>query len=262
MTNTMQTKSGDAHDDKHAFGSSGPVRVTENPDVRVEIDKEDLTYGKPNRRIAAKGRYEGFTSVSKTLAVKEETDGVLHIIPHSNVKIKFFKDGRQVKTGGERAVRQWTIVPLRADAAVDNLRNWRIEALHHPDFLPFSPMRASLTEDPPSVNWISESFHTDDEPGNELVGPGTSGLLQEWVVGHPDVGGAYFQTYVITDSNRTRVLSTNALTFSAEDYRSLSAKIADPAFQTKYLHKLLYMPKIVHNQKTNIPSHAPRLAPQ
>jgi hypothetical protein len=169
------------------------AKPDENPNVTVEFEQQDVSIGK--------ARYRGRIPVSPNLALEPRQRGAPRIIPHANVKVTLVgKNGRPAKMT-ERYVRGWTISPLQSDAAVDNLRQWRIQGLHHTEFIPFSPMPMSNKEQPPASSWEHPS--AEDPPGFDTPMGHVFGTLQEFVVGNPEVGGAYYQVYTLSDQTRT-----------------------------------------------------------
>ena len=219
----------------------------DNPNVKVEFEQQDVSIGK--------GRYRGRIPISNNLALEPRKKGTPRIIPHANVKVTLVsQNGRPAKMT-ERYVRNWTISPLQADAAVDNLSQWRIQGLHHTEFIPFSPMPLSNKEQLPASFWEHPS--AEDAPGLDAPMGDVFGILQEFVIGNPEAGGAYYQVYTLSDQTRTRVFSTNAVTFGTEEYLKLVRRLNSPAYKKEYLHKLYFMPTVLNDEITTNPRKLP-----
>jgi hypothetical protein len=227
------------------------VQPADNSNVKVEFEKRDVSIGK--------ARYRGRIPISPNLAYEPRKRQRSRIIPHANVEVTFLDSTGKPVRMTERFCRGWTISPLRKDATVDNLRQWRIQSLHHTSFIPFSPMPISKREQLPLSFWETPS--AEDAPGFDTPEGDVFGTLQEFIVGNPKVGGAYYQIYTLSDRNQTRVFSTNALTFTPDGYRKLKQQLKDPAYKKRYLHKLYFMPTVANDEITTKVRFIPQIAP-
>lgn len=228
--------------------SNGLPQPVENPNVYVQMDQRDVSRGR--------GIYSHMKPYGPNLSVGPWINGA-GICAHANIEVDVrTADGKKAKMS-ERYIRSWVIAPLTKSASVDNLMQWRIQGLDHNDFNPFSPMRMP-NENQPFDFW--ETFHRTDAPGFCSPKGDVGGQLQEFVVGSPGVGGAYFQVYALSDKSQIRTITTKALTFDAKGYADLVKALKNPTHRKKFLHKLYYMPDSKETDETStFPKRVPKL---
>jgi len=215
-----------------------PIPVVEkpNPNVKVELEKRDLSIGT--------ARYTGAKPVSKNLSMKPSLPGHPdNPMAHANVEVHLFNDQGHEVPMTRRLVRYWLVQP-QSGATVEDLMRWHIVGLEHTEFSPFSPFPISPGERPAQTNFGWDRPGATDAPGVQGFSTRDQpfGQLQEFLVGNEAVGGAYYQIYTLEDSNKIRIITTNEFTFSASRYRELLRLIDSGAYTKSMIRKLLFMP--------------------
>ena len=210
---------------------SSPISIMEKPkaNVSVTFEEKDCSIGT--------ARFTGAKPISKNLSMKGGSP-----MAHANVEVQLYDNQGNEVPMTRRLVRYWYVKP-EAGAKVENLSQWRIVGLEHSEFSPFavSPER----EAPASNNFQWDRPGGCDAPGLQgiSVRDESFGQLQEFLVGNASVGGAYFQTYTLEDSEKIRIINTNELKLSANEYRKVMRLIDTGEYSKTMRHKLFYMPQ-------------------
>lgn len=203
-----------------------------NRNVSIQFEQRDLSIGK--------ARFTGARPVSKNLSMKPSRPGQPDSpMAHANVEVHLYDDRGHEVPMTRRLLRSWFIRP-DPGASVEKLSQWTIVGLEKTDYTEF---RVSPTESP------AQNSFTWDRPGAEDAQglQGTSvkdepfGQLQEFLVGNEKVGGAYFQTYVLEDREKIRVINTNEVKFSAKAYRAALTSIDSGEYAKAMRRKLFLM---------------------
>ena len=215
-----------------------------NNQVVVEFESEDCSIGA--------ARYTSAKRISKNLAMKRGPGGVWMPMPHANVRVHLLDDkGNEVRMT-RRLVRTWDLKPL-ADATVKDLAKWHIVGLESSTYSPFSPFPMSSNETPGDSNFKWDRPGRCDAPGLQFFTWEPFGILQEFLVGNGQVGGAYFQTYTLFDGSEIRIINTRTLTLKAADYRDLLARIDGGAYTKQFIRQLYFIPAAATDDSVAVP---------
>ena len=236
-------------------GSPIPVADKPNPHVSVEFEKKDLSIGT--------ARYRGAKRISKNLSMKPTLPSLPdNPIPHANVEVHLFDDQGNEVPMTRRLVRYWKIKPLPG-ATVNDLSKWHIVGLENPEFSPFSPF-AAAGELPDEMNFEWDRPSAKDSPGlqGRSVNDEPDGRLQEFLVGNKKVGGAYYQIYTLTDTCKTRVISTRELTLSVTEYGEALQSIDSGDYSRMMSRKLFFMPRGKESHITPYPKPSCGIIPE
>ena len=228
---------------------TAPIPVVEsqsNNQVIVEFEQEDCSIGT--------ARYKDANPVSKNLSMKPGgPNGRLMPMPHANVRVHLLDDkGNEVRMT-RRLVRTWDIKPL-ANATVKDLSKWHIIGLQSSEFSPFSPFPVSFDERPGDTNFKWDRPGACDAPGLQFITRQPFGILQEFLAGNEQVGGAYFQTYTFFDGSEIRIINSRQLTFKAGEYRDLLRLIDSGEYGKKFIRQLYFMPAGETDDSVALPS--------
>ena len=85
------------------------------------------------------------------------------------------------------------------------------------------------------------------------------GQLQEFLVGNPSAGGAYYQIYTLEDATKIRVFNTNEMKLSAKEFREALRLIDSGAYAKTMARKLYFMPRGGSDSITPYPKPASTL---
>jgi hypothetical protein len=218
-------------------GETDPIPVVPSPDagnpnVSIKFEDNDLSVGS--------ARYTAAKQISKNLAMKPNGPGLPDSpIAHANVEVHLCDDhGHEVRMT-RRLVRYWYIKPM-PNAVVSDLSKWQIVGLTDDDItpLPVAPGH------PASWNFEWDRPGSKDAPGVQGVSVKDKafGQLQEFLVGNAEVGGAYYQVYVLEDGSSTRVMTSSAMTLSAKNYRDALRSIDSGGYTKTNARRLFFMP--------------------
>jgi len=237
----------DAGSDSVAGGIEvAPIPVVEKPNcnVSIEFEARDLSVGK--------SRYTGAKPISRNLSSKPTVPGRPDdFIPHANVEVHLYDDcGNEVRMT-RRLVRYWAVKPL-PNAVVENLRQWEVVGLDNSEFSPFAP---STGGSPASRSFEWDRSSVEDAPGvqGSSANRNAFGQLQEFLVGNPVAGGAYYQVYTLEDANKVRVISTSEHKLSAKDFREVLRLIDSGEYAKTMARKLFFMPRVGADSVTPYP---------
>ena len=230
----------------NAFSEFPPLRVVDKPNSNVSITFEgrDLSIGK--------ARFTGAKPVSKNLSMKPSVPGRgPNPIAHANVEVHLYDDRGNEVPMSRRMVRYWAVKP-NPGAKVEELDQWRIVGLDPTDFSPFA---ASSGEMPAQKSFEWDRPGAEDAPGLQGISVNDEpfGQLQEFLVGNEHAGGAYFQTYVLEDGERIRVINTNELKLSAREYRDALQLIDSGQYAKTMRRKLFFMARGKTSDVTEYP---------
>lgn len=229
------------------MGETDPIKVApspQNPNITIKIDEDDLSVGT--------ARYTAAKQVSKNLAMKPNGPGLPDSpIAHSNIEVELRDDAGHVVPMTRRLVRYWYVKPLPG-ALVSDLGKWQIVGLDSSDVI--SPSCVAPGH-PASWNFERDRPGSQDAPGVQgiSVKDKSFGQLQEFLVGNAKVGGAYYQVIVLEDRTNTRVITSNTLTLSAEDYRDVLKRIDSGEYGRTMSRRLFFMPSTASDQTTPYP---------
>ena len=197
-----------------AEGSRLPVERDANPQVVVQFEQKDLSVGT--------ARYRDAVPITKNLSMKP---------------------------GGRRAAQP------HAGASVDNLRQWHIAGLQHSEFSPFSPFPAATgNKHPGDSNFRLDRPGRRDAPGLQFITREPFGILQEFLAGNTDAGGAYFQTYTLFDGTKYRIINSRSMTLSKAEYRELLNLIDSGAYAKSNARQLYFMPDAATDDIGDVPA--------
>jgi len=230
------TGSSDQSDSIGSGGEFAPLLVVEKPNcnVSIEFEARDLSVGK--------ARFTGAEQISKNLASKPTIPGRPNdFIPHANVEVHLYDDCGNEVPMSRRLVRYWS-VQADPNAVVEDLSQWRIVGVENSEFSPFG---ASSGGSPASRSFEWDRSSKEDAPGVQGSSADRShfGQLQEFLVGNPIAGGAYYQIYTLEDATKIRVFSTTELKLSAKEFREALRLIDSGAYAKSMARKLFLMPR-------------------
>ncbi|WP_309971931.1 hypothetical protein [Variovorax guangxiensis] len=200
--------------------------------MTIEFEKKDLSIGT--------ARFSASKAISKNLSMKPAGRKGLpdSPMPHANVEVHFRNDRGIEVPMTRRLVRYWFMRPLPG-ATVDELNKWQVVGLQNFEFFPFAQ---SGGEPPAQLNFEWDRPGNKDAPGFQSVSSEAGGQLQEFIVGNKAAGGAYYQIYTLQDSRSTRIITTNALSFSVDEYLEVLRMIDSGEYPRSMSAKLLFMP--------------------
>lgn len=210
------------------MGENDPIKVANNPNIEIKIDQDDLSVGT--------ARYTAAKQISKNLAMLPNGKGrPPSPIAHANVEVHLRDSQGKEVPPTRRLVRYWYIKPMPG-AVVSDTGKWQIVGLKDPDApLPTAPGQ------PAAWNFEWDRPSKKDAPGVQgiSVKDKSFGQLQEFLVGNAKVGGAYYQVYILEDQTGVRVVTSNPVTLSAEDYRTVLKLIDSGEYTRLKKHELL-----------------------
>lgn len=209
---------------------STPVEDDPNPNISIEFEKKDLSIGT--------ARYTDAKPVSKNLSMKPTLPGHPdNPIAHANIEVHLYDDHGKEVPMTRRLIRYWEVRP-EPGAEVEHLSKWHVM---NPDAT-FRWDRPS-SRDSPGLQGIS----VDDKP---------FGQLQEFLAGNAKVGGVYFQTLTLQDSDKIRIINTRAVKLSPEEYREILRLIDSGTYEKNMKDKLYFMPRAETSDITPLPKSA------
>jgi hypothetical protein len=230
-----------------AEGSRLPVERDANPQVVVQFEQKDLSVGT--------ARYRDAVPITKNLSMKPGgRRAAATPMIHANVEVQLFNDQRKPVPMTRRLVRTWDVQP-HAGASVDNLRQWHIAGLQHSEFSPFSPFPAATgNKHPGDSNFRLDRPGRRDAPGLQFITREPFGILQEFLAGNTDAGGAYFQTYTLFDGTKYRIINSRSMTLSKAEYRELLNLIDSGAYAKSNARQLYFMPDAATDDIGDVPA--------